>query len=401
MMLATGSVLVAVLTFGYILVVGRSMPPAAFADFTAAYSFFTFAAVAISPIAPMTARAFARLRVRGETTQILDMHRRLRRVLTRSVVIAGIVLGPIVLPLSSALHFRSPFILLLALASSLLFTMVNFERGVLQGSGNLGGFTMNTIVEAVLRLALVAAVLVMSGTPTLLFGAHTAAMLVAALALSRHTQPPSASIAAEPPDWSEFQRTAAPMFVAMLGMAVFQNIDVFLVKRTFSAEDAGLYGAGSVLGRSLGVLAVAIYVLAGPALTEVRERGGALPRATLRLAAMFVAIASVPWAVLVFAGERVTTLVYGTAFAAAGPMAGHLATVSVLTSLHLIVGQGLITLRSRWFVPLYLAGAVAQMLGLVFVRTSIQAMIQVQYVVQGGLTALLIVVLMLARPERD
>lgn len=400
-MLTSGSVLVAVLTFGYVLVVGRSMPPAAFADFTAAYSFFTFAAVVISPIAPMTARAFARLRVRGEIAQILVMHRRLRKGLTRSVVIAGLVLALIILPLSSALHFRSPYILLLALASSLLFTIVNFERGVLQGNGNLGGFTINTIVEAVLRLALVAAILVMSAAPTLLFGAHTAALLVTAAVLIRQPQPATASIAAEPPDWSEFRRTATPMFVAMFGMAVFQNIDVLLVKRTFSADQAGLYGAASVLGRSLSVLAVAIYVLAVPALTEVRERGGSLPRATLRLAATFVAIAAAPWAVLVFAGEPVTTLVYGTAFAAAGPMAGHLATVSVLTSLHLIVGQGLITLRSRWFVPLYLAGAVAQILGLVFVRTSIQAMIQVQYVVQGGLTALLIVVLMLARSERD
>jgi O-antigen/teichoic acid export membrane protein len=394
--LSFASAIVATLTFAYLLVAGRALTPALYADFSAGYAFFTFIAVAISPSAPMTARLLARYRMRGDDMRLRATRAALRRMLVRGTLAIGIPASLLVLPLANALHFRSPATLFLALLSSLVFTIVNFERGVLQGTGGMRKFAWNILVEAAIRLLFALAILTFWSNPAAIFSAHVLALSVAFLALPR--LPAERAGVPTGIEWPEVRRLAGALFVAMLGMAVFQNSDVFLVKRMFASRDAGLFGAAAVIGRSIGVVGVAIYLLAGPLLAETHERGEAVRSATFRLAAVFLALAIVPVTILFLWSDRVTALLYGLAFRPAGAWVGSLAILSVVTSLHLIIGQGLITLHDRRFAPVYLIAAIAQIIAL-FLARSISAMIQLQFAVQGILLLLLTILLARTRTE--
>jgi O-antigen/teichoic acid export membrane protein len=388
--LVAGAGTVAVLTFAYVLGVGRMLGPAEYADFSAAMSMFYFVAVALSPLAPTTARLVACYVVRGEKHRAGMLQGALRRIVLRWSLFAAIPLLLALVPISRAFHFASPATLAITFASTAVFTAVNIRRGVLQGLGRFREHNVSTIVEAALRLAGAVAILMYVPTPTGALVSYLAALIVADLLLrGRVAEPAERDV-----DWTEVKRLAAPMFIAMIGVAVFQSADVLAVKRWFTAAEAGQYGAASTLARSISVLFVPIYTVAGPLLTHLHERGESLLPATLRLCGYFVALAALPAALFALAGETVVAALYGAAFRAAGPMLARMSGVAVVTYVSLIIGQALITVGDRRFGRIYLAFAIAQVIALVLARGSIDAIILSLYLVQGGLMIVMFVVMM-------
>ncbi len=392
--LVAGAGVTAVLTLAYTLGTGRILGPAAYADFSAALSIFYFVAVAVSPLTPTTARLVTRYRVRGEQDRIDALERAVLRKVVRWSALAAVPLLIAVIPLSRLFRFTSPIPLVLAFAAAIIFSTVSIRRGVLQGLLRFREHVLNTIIEAALRLAGAVAILYFVKSATAALISYVAALFVAELLLwRRHAG--NADV-----DWSEVWRLAKPMLIAMAGVAVYQNADVLVVKRWFAATDAGHYGAASTLARSISVVFVPIYTLAGPLLTNLHERGEGLRAATLRLCAYFLALAAVPAAIFVFAGEPLVTLLYGTPFTAAGAMIVQLAGVPILTYLSLIVGQALITVHDRAFDRLYLGFAVLQIAALIAARHSISAIIASLYVVQGALLVAMLIALARLRVER-
>lgn len=392
--LVAGGGITAVLTLAYVLGVGRMLGPADYADFSAALSIFYFIAVAASPLAPTTARLVARYRVRGEEHRIEALQRAILQKVLRWSAIAALPLALAVVPLSRLFRFASPATLVLAFASTIVFTTVSIRRGVLQGHGRFREHVLNTIVEAALRIAGAFAILSFFPSPAAALVSYLGALIVADLLLRQRTTA-TAEI-----DWGEVRRIAAPMFIAMVGVAIYQNADVLAVKRWFPAMDAGHYGAASSLARSISVLFVPIYTLAGPLLTDLHERGQSLRGATLRLCAYFAGLAAVPTAICALAGEPLVALLYGQAFRPAGAMIVQLAGVPLLTYLSLIIGQALITTGDRTFAPLYLGFAAVQVAALVVARHSISAIILSLYVVQGALLLAMLFSLARLRTER-
>lgn len=391
--LVAGGVATAVLTLAYSLGVGRLLGPAAYGDFSAAMSIFYFLAVAVSPLTPTTARLVTRYRVRNEPQRVDALERAvIRRVVIWSALLAVPMLAATI-PVTRAFRFSSPATVVLAFASTILFTTVSIRRGVLQGLTRFREHVTSTVLEAAVRLVGAIVVLQFVRSPAAALVSYVAALLLADLLLRRRTSAPGAA------DWAEIRELAAPMFVAMIGIAVYQNADVLAVKRWFPAATAGQYGAASALARSVSVLFVPIYTLAGPLLTDLHERGIGLRAATLRLCAYFVALAAVPTLVFALAGDRVVALLYGAPFAPAGGILIALAAVPVVTYLSLIIGQALITVHDRTFAPLYLGFAIVQVVALVAARESISAIILSLYAVQGAL--LVVMLLSLARLKPD
>lgn len=392
--LVGGGGITAVLTFTYILGVGRMLGPADYADFSAALSFFYFIAVAVSPLTPTAARLVTRYRVRGEQHRIDALQRAILQRVFRWSAIAAVPLAAAVVPLSRLFRFASPATLVLAFASTIVFTTVSIRRGVLQGLGRFREHVLNTIVEAALRMAGAFAILSFFPGAAAALVSYLGALVVADLLLRQRTTETGEV------DWGEVRRLAAPMFIAMAGVAIYQNADVLAVKRWFPAMDAGHYGAASSVARSMSVLFVPIYTLAGPLLTDLHERGQPLRGATMRLCAYFAGLVAIPTAICALAGEPLVALLYGEAFRPAGAMIVQLAGVPLLTYPSLIIGQALITTGDRAFGPLYLGFAVVQVAALVVARHSISAIILSLYVVQGALLLAMLFSLARLRTER-
>ncbi len=393
--LVAGSGTVAVCTLIYVLAVGRALGPTDYADFSAALSLFYLVTVVLSPLAPTTARLVARYVERGEIHRAGALHHALLHRVGRWTAMAAIPLLLITIPLAHALHFASPVSVALSFAAAGAFTIANIQRGTLQGLGRFREQNLNQIVEAALRLVAAIVILLYIPTASGALAAYAGALVIAALLLRKRT--PSTSD--EEIDWRDVKRLAAPMFVAMIGLSVSQYADLLAVKRWFSATEAGHYGAASTLARSIGVVFVPIYVVAGPLLTRLHERNEPLLPDTLRLCGFFVALAAAPTAVFAFAGEWVVTILYGPAFREAGPILSRLCGVSILLHVSLILGQALITTGDRRFGRIYLSFAIVQLAALYMARGSIGSIILSLYVVQGVLMLVMFLTMMRLRAE--
>ena len=68
-------------------------------------------------------------------------------------------------------------------------------------------------------------------------------------------------------------RLASPLLLLLLASAVYQNADMLAVKRWLPAAIAGQYGAASAMTRAFGVLFVPLYIISGPMLVALHEKG--------------------------------------------------------------------------------------------------------------------------------
>jgi O-antigen/teichoic acid export membrane protein len=393
--LVAGAIVTALLSFAYTLGVGRMLGPAGYADFSAALSMLYFLAVAVSPLMPTTARLVTRYRIRGEEQRIAALEQAVLRKVLRWSAYASVPLIIAVVPLSRLFRFASPAPLALAFAAAVIYATVSIRRGVLQGRSRFREQVLNTVIEAALRLAGAIAILYFVKSATAALIGYVGALLIAD-ALLRHRGSSDATV-----EWPEVWKLAKPMLIAMAGVAVYQNADVLAVKRWFSATDAGNYGAASTLVRSISVLFVPIYTVAGTRLTDLHERGKGLRKATLGFCAYFIALAAVPALIFAFAGPPVVALLYGKTFAPAGELIVRLAGVPLLTYTSLMIGQALITVHDRSFGPLYLGFAVLQVAALVVMHQSTSAIIASLYVVQGALLIAMLIALARLKAERQ
>ena len=75
-------------------------------------------------------------------------------------------------------------------------------------------------------------------------------------------------------DFSELYRYSLPTMLAMFCLAVPANVDVILAKHFFTAHNAGLYTAASVLGKIVLFLPGAISTVMFPKVSKINANGG-------------------------------------------------------------------------------------------------------------------------------
>jgi len=375
----------AALAMAYLVIAGRTLGPAAYADFAGALSFVYFFAVALTPLTPALARVVAALEHHNDIEAIAAMR---RHVLRRAIIalaafvaagaIAAFALGPL-------LHFRSPAPLFLAFAVTAAFVILSIDRGFLQGLFRFRAYNSSTVVDTGVRLGLAAVLLAGSGRSAALgMAAYLAGLivaeLIAVLSLRDVRGPRNA-----PADWTALRRLAVPMFALMIAVAVLQNADMIAVKRWFSPEVSGLYGAASALARTFGVVFVPLYVLSGPTLTQRHEAGEPIAPAAIRLTLLYAVLCAVPLAVLAIRPDPVVRALYGDAFSGASWLIAPLGGVAVIMYCGLLLVQVPITLHRFEFLKAYAAGAVAQIAALALFHQTLVAILWALYAVQAVL----------------
>ena len=374
----------AVLSMGYIVLTGRLVGPAEYSDFSAGLSLIYFFAVTTSPLTPTVGRMIARLNARAEGNRIPILRNALIR---KAIAYCGLAAGTglAISPLIARwLHFRSAAPVALALVASLLCAIVSIDRGLLHGLLRIRTYNINIFTEAFVRcfgaLALLQWVSASASASLSTYVAgFAAAELLIVLQLPRDKNPTDSSV-----DWTEFKRLAVPMAMLMLCVAILQNTDMLAVKRWMPAGEAGLYGAASALARGFGVVFVPLYVFSGPILTQAHEDRRGVTAEALRLCAWFVATCALPFLGLLLWARPIVTVLYGAAFTAAAALIVPLAGAAVITYVALLAVQVFITLGDFRFLAVYAGAAVLQVALLAVFHQSIEAILAVLYVCQGG-----------------
>ncbi|HEX9129665.1 MAG TPA: hypothetical protein VF850_10925 [Gemmatimonadaceae bacterium] len=373
----------AAMALAYLVIVGRTLGPAEYADFSAALSVIYFFAIALTPVTPTLARVIAAMSVRGDiagAARLRSSTLRNAAVALAAVAIAG---AAVATPIARLLHFGTATTPLLAIVTASIFALLSVDRGALQGLLLFRQYNLSIVIETGLRLvgALILVKAVRMSAPSALVS-YAAGVVVAEVAIAivlSHTLPVASAARV---DWQPLKTLAVPMFALMIAVAIFQNADMLAVKRWFAATPSGLYGAATALAKSFGVLFVPLYVLTGPILTRLYEARQPILRPALVFCGWFLLLSAVPLAIVILWPDVLVRVLYGPQFTASAPLIAPLGGVAIVTYCALLLVQVLITAEAFAFLRIYAAGAVVMLGGLFLFHDSFAHVIIVLYVSQ-------------------
>ncbi|MBW7957641.1 MAG: oligosaccharide flippase family protein [Deltaproteobacteria bacterium] len=139
---------------------------------------------------------------------------------------------------------------------------------------------------------------------------------------------------------------SVPVLISSLAFTAMLNIDLLTVKHWASPEDAGLYSAAAVLGKTILYLPAAFVMALFPMLTDSHARKRDMRSVLDRGLLVTFAVSMAGVLVLAVIPEFSITLLFGAKFAGAAPLLKYygiammsLAMVSVLVSYNLARGK--------------------------------------------------------------
>ncbi|HEX4428503.1 MAG TPA: hypothetical protein VHZ96_04455 [Frankiaceae bacterium] len=315
---------------------------------------------------------------------------------------AGFVVGAALSePIARLLAIRSTGGLVETFGAGALWTVVCFERALLQARQAYPAYASNLLLEGVLRCAVtLGAVGAGLGVP----GA-AAGLLISLPSAIGHARWAEHRLAAAPPPPPGEQpaRREAPgrprhdalLALAALGLlAVLQNVDVLVLGRHDPAS-SGSYGAVSVACKSLVLIA---FVLAGFLLPEAATRRATGHHAMTSLVVSLTFVA-VPSALLILLaavdGHPLLSLAFGKRLAGASGAFTPLAVAMALLAASVVLTHYLLAAGERPVLWVLLVAGVGTTLALALAGTSPSRVAWTDAIAQAALAAALVAIVAL------
>ena len=349
---------------------GRVLGPAAYADFYACLSLVFLFATGLAPVSGSITRFTSLYLARGEEDRLRSLYDAMPRRVGRYAVWIGIVGILAVYPLVRWLQLDSLWSGLLVALILPVTLMLDLPRGMLRGLQAFRAYAVNLVQEASIRLALGALLLVALPRTEVGLGVYLVAAL-AMLPISRRQVRLPAASGDRRADIAALERTMLPMLAFAFVAAGLQNVDILFVKSTFEPVAAGQYAAASALARIVALAFMPFSIKLLPVLTTAYSRDRRLLRPLAAHAAGFVTLAAV--VVIVYAGwgETILQRVYGETFAGAGELLLPLSLAITVAFLVVMIGQAFTAMNQFHFVPFYAAGLLLVGAGLWWQRGSL------------------------------
>jgi lipopolysaccharide exporter len=262
-------------------------------------------------------------------------------------VAAGALLALVAVPAAGLLGERGlvPLLYLAALNAPIAALALS-HRFVLTGLERFRARAVASGVRWLGRLALVLAFVEAGFGVTGAVAATVGAGLLEFLAARSVVRP--RLVGAGPTPWRELGRLAAPLFVAGASVRAFERVDLVCLQAIGGrAADTGTYGAAQSLAALPGFVVTAFAPVLLASVTRLVVAGDwvsvrALSRQALRAVAWVVPVAGVIAAL----SGTIVRLLFGEAFAAAGPVLAVLSIAS-LANVVLVVASTLLVATDR------------------------------------------------------
>jgi O-antigen/teichoic acid export membrane protein len=194
---------------------------------------------------------------------------------------------------------------------------------------------------------------------------------------------------------------AAPMFVLMFTSAGLENLDLFVVKRVYGAEDVGVYGAVFTLARTISVVATPFQLLMLPLLAARYEEGRRLLGSFARLCLYFLGLAVVVVVVFGVWPEEVLGTLYGEPFVRGAPVLAPLSVGRLIAYLSGMIALLYASTGRFGILTVYGAGLVAQGIVLYYRHDTLVSVARAVLLVQGVLLVAMILYLVVDGVRRD
>ena len=387
--LLISGVLVNLGNYGFNLIVGRWLGPAAFADLSLIITLMLSLTLITATIQTIGAKFAA-------AWSVADPHASaaLRAWLGRRAWLLGGGLALTLIGGASALQgfFQSSAALPFALlgVGIPLYLAQGVDRGLLQGQQRFGRLAATYQAEMGTRLLCgIGGVALGGGVNGAVLG--LALSFAASWALARWGYlRPSHPAALTPTQLRAIRQFAGPAATALLGGVIISNSDIFIVKHFFAAVPAGHYAALALIGRVVFFAGATVVTVLFPLVAQ-RHASGVAHQNLLILA--LAGVGGISGAIVVLTVLLPTTIVqvlFGPAYLAIVPLLWLYALATMLYALaNVIVNYRLATgdaAGSNWML---LAGG-AQVVALWYWHADLLQVVQVQVLLMGMLLLVLL-----------
>jgi O-antigen/teichoic acid export membrane protein len=350
-----GSVGAGILGYAYHFSTGRLLGPAGYSVVASAVAALYLLSLPAPVILTVSMRFTS---VAAAQERLGDIRPLLARISAISLVIGGAIALVLVAEASTVaryLQLSDVGVVYLLAPATLLGLLLATTRGAIQGLRRFAALSGNLVldigVRVVVAVALIFAKLGASGA-VLGLVAGPALAYVQSFLLLRSVKRGDVT---ETTSLSEVGRYAIRATVGLIGITYLFNADVVLAKHYLAPAAAGIYAAGSVLGRVIYFLGVSIAGVMFPEVASLHARDEGhfhvVDMSLLFLGAL--AIAFTGFYVLV---PQLVLIPYGSSFAPVTPFLGTFALgLSLLALSNLLVTYFLSVNNSRFMVPLIAA----------------------------------------------
>ena len=353
-----GSVAAGALGYVFHFAIGRLLGPAPYsivASAVAAVYLLTLPSLIVQLIA---ARFTSVAAARGEAGSLIP----LLRLLTGTSVALGVVVALAFWVggsrVAGFLQLSDRRVVAVLALSTLLGMLVATNRGLLQGLRRFGTLSLNLAIDGFTKVV-VAVTLVLAGLGPLgavvgILAGPVVAYLQALAVVGRLSAGPGKRVL-----FGEVARYAAPAAAAVIGVTYLFNIDVVLARHFLPATQAGIYAAGSVLGRAVYFLGLTVAAVMFPEVASRHARDQAhfhVVDLSLAFLAAVGAVLIVVYAVL----PGLVLLPYGNQFTPVRPFLARFAAALTLLALSNLLVNYFLSVNSKRFIPPLLAAGVVE-----------------------------------------
>jgi O-antigen/teichoic acid export membrane protein len=382
----SGTVLGGALGYAYHFLTARLLGPAAYstvASAVAALYILTLAGPVMQTVAMRFAGRAMGLNDPGQVRTVAVRVGALGLGLAVMVALAVLVLNRTA---AEYLQLSDRRIVYVLSAATIAGMLVAGNRGVLQGLQRFVALSVNVAIDNATRVVLaIVAIAAHSGAfgAVIAFGlGPTVAWIHSAWLLGRNR--PTLGVRASL-SFREVSRYALSAAVGVMGVTFLFNADVILVKHYLPADQAGIYAAGSVLGRVIYFVGLTVAGVMFPEVTARHARDVAHIN-VVDVSLLFIGALSVVFIGVYMILPQLVLFPLGSAFAGTRPLLGLFAlALSLLTVANLLVNYFLSVNSLRFVAPL-VGACILEVTLIVFFHGSPGQVLEMVVAAMGSLT---------------
>ena len=374
--------------FSYIyqVIMGRLLGVTAFGELNALLALLAVTSVPFSTLEHYLSRRISLLHGQGQDQEANYFFLyTIKRVLLGAGVLC--VLGMVSSPwISDALQLKDPFVVILLFLTLFVTLLGPGSTSIFQGTKRFSALSTSFSLTSGLRLFF-GGMLVWAGFGVggAIVGNGLAFIGIGAFAYFVLRPQFRLGFKAVDPNWGPALSQARGIFMANFAFSLLSQTDILVVKYLMSPETAGLYSSASVIGKMVlyapGAFVISLFPMVAASAANHRETYRLLVRNSLLCLVLSGGGALLIW----WQPALILTLFFGDKFSGAIELAQYFPLLMLPTMLVMILLNYFVAKGGNFFVVAMMVAIVAELGGLLIWHQSVWQVLQVLFVVNGGL----------------
>lgn len=374
-----GSVAAGVLGYVLQVLMGRMLSVQEYALFSAIMALFTILATPLSTMMMLISRKISEYRAKQDDGSITYIYYAIHK---RTLVVAVLILS-VCFPFSSDIqhYLNAPSNAPVYLLGILLFaTCLPFiNNAFLQGLQKFTWLSTSSALNSILKICLcVAFVWIGYGVTGAVGGVALAYLFTWLITYGvLHSSLKKGQGQLYSSLGSVKLSSVLPVFAANGAFAVMTQLDMLLVNYFFSAHEAGLYAAASILGKAVLYLPGGIALALFPMVAENHARDEDSAHLLLQALGLTLILCGIGATIYFFGGEWFVQLMYGEKYREAGKLLSYYGFAILPMSIVMVVEYFLIARGRVLFAYLFMLIAPLQVLAVYYFHDSLFSIIAI------------------------